>query len=212
MEVELLETGEIDTEREPEDRQVDVLAVLFGSKARATVVRFFMLDPRRAYYQRQVEVATGLPIRAVQRELERLSEIGLLYKRSEGNRAYYQVDVQYPLFSDLRHLVLKTSTPVQKLRGALAGDEDVRQAFLNEETGEVLAVTLSGRKPMCTVPEGYRVQAMSSEEFVQRLQRRDSEIGVFLSEGLDILGRRDDVIWGRIEAAGYVVRKGEGIP
>ena len=40
------------------------LSMLFASSARAIVLRLFMVDPYRAYYQRQIEKSTGLAIRA----------------------------------------------------------------------------------------------------------------------------------------------------
>ena len=76
---------------------LETLRLLFSSSARVQVLRIFMLDPTRAYYQRQLEGAAGLPIRAIQRELERLSAAGLLYRRAEGNRSYYQIDMDHPL-------------------------------------------------------------------------------------------------------------------
>ena len=87
-----------------------------------------MLDPHRAYYQRQIEAATGQPLRAIQRELDRLTSVGLLYRHTEGNRTYHQVDVQFPLFPELRSMVLKTVEPEERLRGLLACDEAVRLA------------------------------------------------------------------------------------
>lgn len=170
-----------------------------------------MLDPSRAYYQRQIEGATGLSIRAVQRDLERLAETGLLYRRPEGNRAYYQIDAQFPLFEELRRMVLKTSRPVDRLRGTLAADDDVRLAFLDGEARDVLVVTASSRRLSYTLPDGFRAEVMPSEEFVRAVGSRSSGLDRFLKTGVDILGRRDDVIWRRIEAAGYAVKKLEGL-
>jgi len=34
----------------------------------------------------------------------------------------------------------------------------------------------------------------------------------YLVRGADVLGRREDVIWRHIAAAGYDVKKGEGVP
>src|SRR5690606_22419060 len=95
-------------------RSNEILSTLLGSGARADVLRLFLTDPTRDYYQRQIESATGLPIRAVQRELQRLSGIRLLYRRSEGNRTYYQVDTQFPLFHDLRNLILRAGSPIDR--------------------------------------------------------------------------------------------------
>jgi hypothetical protein len=53
---------------------------------------------------------------------------------------------------------------------------------------------------------------MSSEEFVRALAEDRERLRPFLGEGTDILGRRDDVIWRHIEAAGFLVQKGAGVP
>ncbi len=190
---------------------IGVFATLFASTARAKVLQLFMLDPHRAYYQRQIEAATGLAIRAVQREVERLTKIGLLYRRSEGNRTYYQVDIQFPLFPELRGMVLKASEPVDRLRGMLAMDDGVRLAFLNEEEHRVLLVAAAGRRPGLTASEPFRFEVMTSEAFVQALGENPESIEPFLVRGIDLLGRRDDVIWRRIESAGYAVEKGRGV-
>jgi len=187
------------------------LATLFGSAARASVLQLFMTDPVRPYYQRQIEAATGLAIRAVQRELERLTAMGLLYRHAEGNRTYYQVDMHFPFFNELRGMVLKCVCEADRLRGALTTNPSVRFAFLNERDRRVLVVSAEGRLPGLSVPEPFTLEEMSVEEFVKALAGQRASLGAFLSEGVDLLGRRDDVIWRRIEAAGYSVRKGKGV-
>ena len=54
------------TQNSSQSISYDTLKLLFSSSARVQVVRIFMLDPTRAYYQRQLESAAGLPIRANQ--------------------------------------------------------------------------------------------------------------------------------------------------
>jgi len=66
-----------------------------------------------------------MPLRAVQREVDRFTRAGLLFKRVEGNRAYYQVNMEHPLFPELRALVIKTAPPALQLRGAAALDPAV---------------------------------------------------------------------------------------
>ncbi len=187
------------------------LATLFASKARAAILRLFMVDPTRAYYQRQIEAATGLPIRAVQRELERLQSIELLYRHSEGNRAYYQVDVMFSLFQELRALVLKAATPLDRLRGAVAIDPNVLLALHREDTNTVLLVAAGPTLPQVSLPPSITVETLSRENFAEELRERTARIDDYLSRGLDLLGKRDDVIWRRIEAAGYSVQKGKGV-
>ncbi len=188
------------------------LTAVFTSAARVAVLRIFMLDPRRAYYQRQIEAATGLALRAIQRELERLSSADLLYRRMEGNRAYYQVDMDHPLFPELRGMVMKTGSHVDQLRGHLALDEAVRLAFLSEAENRVLVVTAGEDGPACTAPDPYEIEVMTSEAFLDALRENPKTLEPFLGRGVDLLGRRDDVIWRRIETAGFSVEKGKGIP
>jgi len=190
----------------------DALLAVFSSSARVAVIRVFMLDPLRAYYQRQIEMATGLPIRAVQRELDRFTSIGLLYRRVEGNRTYYQVDMQFPLFPELRSMMTKAGSPEERLRAALAMDDTVRLAFLNRQEKRILIVTTTGRRPNCGEPGAFQTDVMSTEEFARVLAGNREVLDPFLSKGVDLLGRREDVVWRRIEAAGYQVEKDKGVP
>ncbi|MBI4558053.1 MAG: hypothetical protein HY706_10775 [Candidatus Hydrogenedentes bacterium] len=187
------------------------LGVLFGSQARVAVLSLFVLDPLRAYYQRQIESVTTLPIRAVQRELERLNVMGLLFKWVEGNRTYYQVNQQFPLFPDLRTLLLRTATDVDRLRAAITMTETVRLAFLSQSESRVLIVTAGEARPMVRVPAMFTMEFMNSQEFLQSLAERPEVLEAFLVRGVDLLGRREDLIWRRIEAAGYTVQKGKGV-
>lgn len=193
-------------------RDANPLGLLFASSAREAVLRMVLTDPLRSYYQRQIEAVTGLAIRAVQREVERLSKAGLLYRREEGNRIYYHVDLQFPLFQELRSMVLKTAAPVDRFRGWAAMDDRIRLAFLDRNEGEALIVTTGAARP---APEGgpypFAIRYMTSDVFTAALAGDRGALQPFLSEGSDLLGRRDDVIWRRIELAGYTVPKAKGV-
>lgn len=85
------------------------LESLFSSAARVAILRLFLLNPDRQYYQREIERETGQPIRAVQREVKRLVEIDLLTRSAEGNRIYYQLNPAFPLVAELSALFQKTA-------------------------------------------------------------------------------------------------------
>lgn len=189
----------------------ETLSALLGSGARAEVLRLFLTDPMRDYYQRQIEAATGLPIRAVQRELERLAKIRLLYRRNEGNRTYYQVDIQFPLFHDLRNLFLRAGTPLDRIRGEAAVDASIILLIHSERENRILLVYTGKRAPEIGTMELVPIDALARDEFVLGLAGEDPRIDEFLRTGVDLLGRREDVIWRRIEAAGYVVPKAKGV-
>jgi hypothetical protein len=59
---------------------------------------------------------------------------------------------------------------------------------------------------------GFTFDIVSSEFFVKRLIERPESLAPFFKQGEDVLGRREDVLWRRIEAAGFDVKKGRGVP
>jgi len=80
------------------------LEVLFSSVARVQVLQLFLSQPDSQFYQREIERETGQPIRAVQREVKRLEEIGLLTRSTEGNRVFYRLNPEFPLLAELTAL------------------------------------------------------------------------------------------------------------
>jgi len=55
------------------------------------------------------------------------------------------------------------------------------------------------------------IDTMTRDEFMLALAGGDPRVDAFVRDGVDMLGRREDVIWRRIEAAGYNVPKGKGV-
>jgi DNA-binding transcriptional ArsR family regulator len=80
------------------------LEVLFSSVARVHVLHLFLSHPDSQFYQREIERETGQPIRAVQREVKRLEEIGLLTRSTEDNRVFYRLNPEFPLLAELTAL------------------------------------------------------------------------------------------------------------
>jgi len=85
------------------------LEVLFSSTARVQVLGLFLLNASKQFYQREIERQTGQPIRAVQREVERLEEAGLLVRSPEGNRVFYRLNPDYFFLAELTELFRKAA-------------------------------------------------------------------------------------------------------
>jgi predicted nucleotidyltransferase len=107
-----------------------MLEELFSSRARADVLALLFLNSRDRFYQRQIAELTGLPIRAVQREVEKLCTLELLIREENGNRIYYRANERAAVFPDLKRLVIKTRGPAYQLRQALQGAESIKLAFI----------------------------------------------------------------------------------
>ncbi|MGQ0714910.1 MAG: transcriptional regulator [Gemmatimonadaceae bacterium] len=98
--------------------QQRVLAILFG-------------NPGRSFYASEVIALAGSGTGAVQRELARLENAGLVTVRRVGNQKHYQANPEAPVFEELRGVVLKTSGLADVLRAALGPlTPDIRAAFV----------------------------------------------------------------------------------
>jgi len=88
----------------------------------------FGLDPGEMHV-RELSRQAGLNVATVRQELGRLSGLGLVVARRDGNRTYYRAETDHPLYREIHNLVLKTSGLVDVLRQALA-KSDIRVAFV----------------------------------------------------------------------------------
>jgi predicted nucleotidyltransferase len=87
--------------------QQRVLAWLFG-------------QPERSFYATELIGLAGAGSGAVQRELARLAQSGLVTARAVGNQKHYQANPQAPIYAELCGIVQKTVGLAEPLREALA--------------------------------------------------------------------------------------------
>lgn len=87
--------------------QQRVLALLFG-------------HPERSFYTSEIVRNVRSGSGAVERELTRLRDSGLLSVHSIGNQRHYQANRASPIFEELHSLVLKTVAFAEPLKESLA--------------------------------------------------------------------------------------------
>ena len=87
--------------------QQRVLAWLFG-------------QPERSFYATELIGLAGAGSGAVQRELARLAQSGLVTARAVGNQKHYQANPEAPIYAELCGIVQKTVGLAEPLREALA--------------------------------------------------------------------------------------------
>jgi predicted nucleotidyltransferase len=81
--------------------------VLF-SKARQNVLALLYGQPDRSFHTNEIIRLAKSGTGSIQRELDKLSSVGLITAASIGNQKRYAADRTSPLFSELRGIVLKT--------------------------------------------------------------------------------------------------------
>jgi DNA-binding transcriptional ArsR family regulator len=108
---------------------MDTLAALLGSRTRAEIFRLLFQRLDAELYLREIHRRSGVSIRPIQQELNKLSRIGLVTLRNDGNRVYYRANASHPLAPEIRSLVEKTSGVPALLEAALTSD-GVEIAFI----------------------------------------------------------------------------------
>src|SRR5512135_882500 len=111
-------------------RRVSLADALFSTTQQRVLALLFG-QPERSFFANELIARVGAGSGAVQRELARLEQSGLVTVKRMGTQKHYQANPQSPLFSELRGIVQKTVGLADPLRAALAPfADDIIAAFV----------------------------------------------------------------------------------
>jgi len=92
--------------------------LLFG-RTRGAILALLYGRADQSFYTRQIAREVDASVGAVQRELENLSKVELIVRKSVGSQVFYQANRDTPIFPEMRALVNKTAGVFSVLRSAL---------------------------------------------------------------------------------------------
>lgn len=143
--------------------------LLLGGPARRAILARTYLSPGHEFYLRELVRLTGLAVRSVQVELERLVGAGFLRERRDGNRRYFQADTRHPLFAPVRDIILKTDGLADVLREAL-GTDGIHRAL-------VYGSIASGSEGATSDIDLLIIGSLGLREAVRRLRTAQDRLG-----------------------------------
>lgn len=100
------------------------------SKLRRDLLVYYFLNPTVDHYVRELARVLKVDPTNLSRELKRLETEGLFAARVRGNQKYFSLNPGYPLFGEMRSIVLKTAGTVPLLRRAFSGVPKIKEAYL----------------------------------------------------------------------------------
>jgi predicted nucleotidyltransferase len=103
----------------PPPRRASLADALF-STIRQRVLAYLFGQPERSFFATELIKLAGGGSGAVQRELARLAESGLVTVKRVGTQKHYQANPKSPLFAELCSIAQKTVGLAEPLREALA--------------------------------------------------------------------------------------------
>jgi predicted nucleotidyltransferase len=175
------------------------IATALFSESQSRLFRWLFGQPDRAFHLSELRRLTGLGSASLQRELNRLSEAGLVQSERVGNLRRFQANPESPVYNELIGLTRKTIGMEPMLREALLplvpqlkaawifgsvakqtdssqSDIDVMLIGENLLLGDILErlvplETQIGRKinPTCYTPTDFRRRRAEPDSFVNRV-------------------------------------------
>lgn len=107
-----------------------MLQALFSSKVRIKLLTHFFSHPEEQCYARSLARQVEEYYNAVWQELNNLERVGLLVSERDANVKYYRLNPDFPIYKELKRIILKTSGVGQSLREALDHLGTVEWAFI----------------------------------------------------------------------------------
>jgi predicted nucleotidyltransferase len=111
----------------PEQTPASLATALFTT-TQQRVLGYLFGQPERSFFTNELISFTGAGSGAVQRELKRLTESGLVTVQLHGNQKHYQANPDSPIYTELCGIVQKTFGLAGPLREAFAPLTDKIQA------------------------------------------------------------------------------------
>jgi predicted nucleotidyltransferase len=96
------------------------LANALFSKVQQRVMGILFGNPGRSFYANEIIAFAASGTGAVQRELTKLTAVGLITVSRRGNQKHYQANASSPIFKELRTITIKTFGLADVLRVALS--------------------------------------------------------------------------------------------
>lgn len=81
------------------------IATTLFSKTRRAILSLLFNHADEAFYLRRIVRATGTGSGAVQRELKKLTDAGIIRRTVHGRQVYYQANPDSPVFKELKSLI-----------------------------------------------------------------------------------------------------------
>lgn len=185
-----------------------MLQYFITSKTKRELLKLFLTNPAREFYLREIQRSTGEPLNAVRREVGYLEKAGLIRSRRSGNRKYFQVDKDFPLYAALKKIVYSTVALGDYLRDNFRDAKDIKLAFVygsvaTEEEREKSDVDL------LVVGDVSEMELHEKVSLVEKEIGRESNYTLITEEEFAERVKNDDPFLRRIFGDNVIVLKGK---
>jgi hypothetical protein len=192
---------------------MDQLQDFMISRVRVKILELFFQQPNEMFYVREITRQAHEEINAVRRELDRMTESGMVKNEERGNRLYYYLNKQYTFFPEMLRMVVKSTglglklTKLRKKLGTLHfvmfSGRFVQTDLSNKSevdvliVGDVVLAELEALMKEEEIRRGKEIKytVLSYEEFEFRKQRRDPFLmEVLFGTRIMVIGNEEELV------------------
>ena len=186
---------------------------IITSKVRVKILELFFSNLTEMYHVRGIVREIDEEINAVRRELERMENVGILKKEPRGNRIYYFIRNDYPMFGDLLSVIAKSTglgksildskSKLGKISFVMFSGKFARsKPRKNESEVDVLVVGEVVLPELASIVRSFESKlgreinytVMTREELDYRKKRRDPFLqSIFLGSRVMIIGDEEEL-------------------
>ncbi len=168
-----------------------LMDALFSS-TRQRVLAILLLRPTASYHLRALARLAGSHAGTLARELDKLTDAGLLRRSELGNQVRYQADPGHPLFDELASIFRKTHGAAALLRDALAPlSNQIRLACIFGSTARGTDTDASDVDLLVLGDVGFADLVQALHPVQQELQREINPVLYSVDEFRDRSNRRE---------------------
>jgi predicted nucleotidyltransferase len=183
------------------------------SKTTQGLLAATVLQPQRWWYLSDLAKHLGRGPSSLQAPLASLVSAGILCRRKDGNRVYFQADSNCPFIGELQGIIAKTVGLIDVLRDALAPlESQITVAFVHGSVAKsqerassdidlivIGSLGLSKLSPILETVEGHlgrpvNVSVFTPQEFAKKIAAKNHFLRAVLDkEKLFVIGNADDL-------------------
>ena len=122
-------------------KQLDI-SKIFWSKCRSKLLEKFFLayesGNNEGFHMRWLSRDLDEQINSVKRELDNLTELGILKHKTELKKKIFYLDPKFPLLNDFVNIFLKTYCPLEKVKEYFKTKIDLELVIVNDSVKKKL--------------------------------------------------------------------------
>ena len=147
-----------------------MLEKLFSSRGRVKILTLFMMNPGEDFFLREISRLTHENLNSISRELQNLEDIGLLESKKQGNMKYFSINQDYPIYPELRNIIMKTEGVSKSIKEILSRNGDIKIAF-------IYGSFASGEADQSSDLDIFLMGNIDEDQLLRELSKLEGEVG-----------------------------------